>query len=120
MSRIETIGRTLGAEFEAKELSKSIVEKMDMVSKKLSEVSEQPKVLFLMSATDGSPMAAGTDTAADSIINLAKGKNIFGDQSGYRAYSFEALAAAEPDVIMMMEHSLASLGALMRFKSTQH
>ncbi len=112
LSRIETIGRTLGAEFEAKELSKSIVEKMDMVSKKLSEVSEQPKVLFLMSATDGSPMAAGTDTAADSIINLAKGKNIFSDQSGYRAYSFEALAAAEPDVIMMMEHSLASLGGI--------
>lgn len=112
LARIQTIGSTLGAEPEAKQLSDSIVDKMEVVNEKLSEVSKQPKVLFLMSATDGSPMAAGTETAADSIINLAKGKNIFSGQSGYRAYSFEALAAAEPDVIMMMEHSLASLGGI--------
>ena len=112
LSRIATIGKTLEAELEAKELAQSIVEKMDLVNIRLAEVSKKPKVLFLMSATDGSPMAAGTGTAADSIIKLAEGENIFSDQSGYRAYSYEALAAAEPDVIMMMEHSLASLGGI--------
>ena len=112
LSRIDTVGKTLNAEVEAQELSQSISEKMQIVNKKLADVSEEPKVLFLMSAADGSPMAAGTDTAADSIITMAKGENIFSDQSGYRAYSYEALAAAKPDVIMMMEHSLASLGGI--------
>ena len=112
LSRIDTIGKTLDAEVEAQELSQSISEKMQIVNKKLANVTEEPKVLFLMSAADGSPMAAGTETAADSIIKMAKGENIFSDQSGYRAYSYEALAAAEPDVIMMMEHSLASLGGI--------
>ena len=112
LSRIDTIGKTLDAELEAEELAQSVIEKMKVVNKKLAEVSNKPKVLFLMSASDGTPMAAGTETAADSIIKLAEGENIFSHQSGYRAYSYEALAAAEPDVIMMMEHSLASLGGI--------
>ena len=112
LKRIETIGQTLDAETEAARLSQSIIAKMQKIDKKLAAVSRKPKVLFLMSASDGSPMAAGKDTAADAIINLAKGENIFENQSGYKAYSYEALADARPDVIMMMEHSLASLGGI--------
>ena len=112
LKRIETIGKTLDAETEAERLSQSIIAKMQKIDKKLAAVSCKPKVLFLMSASDGSPMAAGKDTAADAIINLAKGENIFENQSGYKAYSYEALADARPDVIMMMEHSLASLGGI--------
>ena len=112
LKRIETIGKTLDAETEAERLSQSIIAKMQKIDKKLAAVSIKPKVLFLMSASDGSPMAAGKDTAADAIINLAKGENIFENQSGYKAYSYEALADARPDVIMMMEHSLASLGGI--------
>ena len=112
LQRIDTIGKTLDAETEAKRLSQSIIAKMQKIDKKLAAVSRKPKVLFLMSASDGSPMAAGKDTAADAIINLAKGENIFKNQSGYKAYSYEALADARPDVIMMMEHSLASLGGI--------
>ena len=112
LQRIDTIGKTLDAETEAKRLSQSIIAKMQKIDKKLAAVSRKPKVLFLMSASDGSPMAAGKDTAADAIINLAKGENIFENQSGYKAYSYEALADARPDVIMMMEHSLASLGGI--------
>ena len=112
LKRIETIGKTLDAETEAERLSQSIIAKMQKIDKKLAAVSRKPKVLFLMSASDGSPMAAGKDTAADAIINLAKGENIFKNQSGYKAYSYEALADARPDIIMMMEHSLASLGGI--------
>ena len=112
LQRIETIGKTLDAETEARRLSQSIIAKMQKIDKKLAAVSRKPKVLFLMSASDGSPMAAGKDTAADAIINLAKGENIFENQSGYKAYSYEALAYARPDVIMMMEHSLTSLGGI--------
>ena len=112
LKRIETIGKTLDAETEAERLSQSIIAKMQKIDKKLAAVSRKPKVLFLMSASDGSPMAAGKDTAADAIINLAKGENIFENQSGYKAYSYEALADARPDIIMMMEHSLASLGGI--------
>ncbi len=112
LRRIDIIGKTLDAETEAERLSQNIIAKMQEIDKKLAAVSLKPKVLFLMSASDGSPMAAGKDTAADAIINLAKGENIFASQSGYKAYSYEALADARPDVIMMMEHSLASLGGV--------
>ena len=116
LKRIDTIGNTLEAETEAQLLSQEIIEKMRRIDEKLAAVSREPKVLFLMSASDGSPMAAGEDTAADAIINLAKGENIFASESGYKAYSYEALANARPDVIMMMEHSLASLGGIETIK----
>lgn len=116
LKRIDTIGKTLDAETEAELLSQEIIGKMRNIDEKLAAVSRKPKVLFLMSASDGSPMAAGQDTAADAIINLAKGENIFASQSGYKAYSYEALADARPDVIMMMEHSLASLGGIETIK----
>ncbi|MBK52728.1 MAG: hemin ABC transporter substrate-binding protein [Gammaproteobacteria bacterium] len=116
LKRIDMIGNTLEAETEAQLLSQEIIEKMRKIDEKLAAVSREPKVLFLMSASDGSPMAAGEDTAADAIINLAKGENIFASESGYKAYSYEALANARPDVIMMMEHSLASLGGIETIK----
>ncbi len=117
LSRINTIGATLDAEEEATYLSNTISEKMANINGLLKSIEKKPKVLFLMSASDGSPMAAGTDTAADSIIDLAKGQNIFNGQSGYRAYSYEALAAQGPEVIMMMEHSLEQLGGIEAIKN---
>ena len=48
LSRIDTIGRTLGADEEAEQLSQSIIEKMQRVNEKLAKVSEKPEVLFLM------------------------------------------------------------------------
>lgn len=117
LNRIFIIGKTLEAETEAGQLAQAIIAKMKTLEQKLGAVSQKPKVLFLMSAADGSPMAAGKDTAADAMISLAKGENVFNSQSGYRTYSYEALAAAKPDIIMMMEHSLESLGGTGAIRS---
>ncbi|QPH54172.1 heme/hemin ABC transporter substrate-binding protein [Pontivivens ytuae] len=61
------------------------------------------RVLFILSTQDGRITAAGTDTAADGIITLAGAENALTGFEGYKPVSAEAIGAAAPDVILMMD-----------------
>jgi iron complex transport system substrate-binding protein len=74
----------------------------------------RPRVLFLLTAGAGSPMAGGRDTAADAIIGLAGGVNAGADHDGYKPVSTEALVAGAPEVILMMSHALDAAGGAAR------
>ena len=50
-------------------------------------------------------MASGTGTAADGIIAMAGGVNAVSAFEGYKQMTDEAVAAAAPDVILMMDRS---------------
>lgn len=71
----------------------------------------EPRVAFLLNVREGSPQVAGTSTAADALLSLAGMRNAFAHE-GYKAVSREALAAARPDVIMMMTHVLEASGGV--------
>lgn len=57
-------------------------------------------------------MAAGKDTAADGMISLARATNVFADHSGYKPISLEATAAAAPEAIILMDHTLTAMGGI--------
>ncbi len=63
-----------------------------------------PRVLFFLAVGDGTPRASGTGTAADAVIELIGGENVFSDRQGVKAFSFEAAVLADPDIILVMEH----------------
>jgi len=65
--------------------------------------NERKKAVFLMSLNGGKPMAAGQNTAADSMIRMAGGINPMAALEGYKPASDEALIAAAPEVIVMMD-----------------
>ncbi|MEL7487704.1 MAG: ABC transporter substrate-binding protein, partial [Pseudomonadota bacterium] len=71
-----------------------------------------PDVLFFATLRDGAPRGAGTDTAADGLIQMLGGKNVFGDFSGYKSLSLEAAVSADPDVILVMSHHADRIGGL--------
>ncbi|MEM9305266.1 MAG: ABC transporter substrate-binding protein [Pseudomonadota bacterium] len=71
-----------------------------------------PRVLFFASLRDGAPSAAGTETAADGIIQLLGGKNVFDSHTGYKPLSLEAAVVAEPDVILVMSHHADRMGGI--------
>jgi iron complex transport system substrate-binding protein len=60
-------------------------------------------VLFLLSAEGGRLLASGTETAADAMIRLAGGANAVTGFTGYKPLTDEAVLAAAPDVVLMME-----------------
>ena len=62
------------------------------------------KVLFVLAIGSGSPLAAGKKTAANAMIELAGGVNIFTDFEGYKPVNPEVLAAAAPDAILIVSH----------------
>lgn len=96
-----------GAALEAR-LRKDIAEAQSAVA----AMSGKPRVLFIINAGGGAPMAAGRDTAADALIALCGAENVFASYTGYKALSSEAITAAAPEAIGMMDHTLQSMGGL--------
>lgn len=69
----------------------------------LAAESGDPRVAFLM-GNNGIPLAAGRDTQADGMIQLAGGSNVFQEYNGYKPVSEEALISADLDVILVASH----------------
>ncbi len=61
------------------------------------------RVLFILSLQGGRVMAGGAGTAAEGIITLAGGVNAATGFDGYKPMTDEAVLAAAPDVILMMD-----------------
>lgn len=103
-AKVELIAAVLGEEARGKQLAGEIRGRFDALSAALAKLpaSERKKTVFLMSIADGKPLAAGSHTAADAIIGLAGGVNPMASIPGYKPASTEALAAAAPDAIVMM------------------
>lgn len=68
----------------------------------LRRQAEPRTTLLLVAGGTGSPQAAGRKTAGNAIIDLVGAKNVF-SHPGYKAVSLEALAAAAPEVILVLD-----------------
>lgn len=110
IERIALIGKALERDAEAKEITKALAADLASVQKELMTIKSHPRVLFLLQAGRGAPMAGGTGTAADGIILLAGGINAASDIRGYKPLSPEAAIIAEPDIIIMMKQSVDAIG----------
>jgi iron complex transport system substrate-binding protein len=71
---------------------------------------ETPRVMFIYARGAGAVNVAGTDTGAEAMIELAGGESAVTDYEGYKPITAEAAVAAAPDVILLMDSGLESLG----------
>ena len=69
-----------------------------------------PKVLFVYARGAGTMTVAGKGSNMDAIITLAGGTNAIKEFSEFKPYSTEAMVKANPDVILMFDFGLNSLG----------
>lgn len=98
---LEISGQPAGAEV----LTRFDRERADL-DRELPALSRQsvPRTTLLLAASGtASPQAAGQKTAGDAIIGLVGAANVF-SHPGYKAVSLEALAAAAPEVILVLDH----------------
>ncbi|RVC36054.1 hemin ABC transporter substrate-binding protein, partial [Mesorhizobium sp. M4A.F.Ca.ET.090.04.2.1] len=70
-----------------------------------ASIKERKRILFVLSTQGGKILAAGSETAADGIVNLAGGVNAVEGFSGYKQMSDEAIVTARPEVILMMDNA---------------
>ena len=108
--KIRFVGETLGRATEAEALATRFEEQMDVLQSQLALIEARPRVLLLISVGRGAPLAAGSDTAAEAIIDLAHGRNAIVGLTGYKPLSAEAAIAAAPDVLLLPQHVADSAG----------
>lgn len=66
-------------------------------------VTARKRVLFVLSLQSGRVMAGGEGSSAEGIIALAGGVNAAAGFDGYKQMTDEAVIAAAPDLILMMD-----------------
>ena len=76
---------------------------LDAAAKRAAAITAQKRVLFILSLQGGAVMAGGEGTEAEGIIQLAGGINAATGFQGYKPMTDEAVLAAQPDVILMMD-----------------
>jgi iron complex transport system substrate-binding protein len=110
VAKVRTIGRLLGREVQAGQLAMMIEQTYAVLATRVAAMPHHPAVVFLMSVGAGSPMVAGSGTAADQAIALAGGHNAANGYHGYKPVSAESLVALAPQIVVMMRERSEGAG----------
>lgn len=111
LARVSTVGKALGLDAAAETLADTLRADFGRLAAEIAPLT-RPRVVFILSAGGGAPMASGRETAAASIIELAGGTNAVDAYRGYKPLSAEALAAMRPDAILTTEQTIQSAGGI--------
>lgn len=103
--KVTTIAEALGVPERGQALADRLRGELDEVARRNARQDDPRRVLFVLSTQGGRVMAGGEGTSADAIIALAGGRNAISGVQGYKQITDEAIAAAAPDVILMMDRS---------------
>ncbi len=103
LDKIRIVGAAIGAPGKAEELSARVDGDLAAAEALTRDIKTRSRVLFILSFQDGKMLGSGAHTAADGIIRLAGGVNAVDGFSGYKQLSDEAVMAADPDIVLMMD-----------------
>ncbi|MEJ0025678.1 MAG: hemin ABC transporter substrate-binding protein [Rhizomicrobium sp.] len=87
------------------------------IKRKLASYRDHPRAIFLMAQGPGGAMAAGRGTAADTMLTLAGAQNVAGGFSGYKPLTPEAALALRPDVIIVADYAIKTMGGMEAFRA---
>jgi iron complex transport system substrate-binding protein len=106
LGKIRAVGDALGVPGKAEELAREVGAELDAARAAVARDGvARKRVLFVLSTEGGRIMASGTGTAAAGIIDLAGGVNAVTEFEGYKPMTDEAVVAAAPEVILMMDRA---------------
>lgn len=110
IAKIERIAAALNVQARGTALIQALKKELSQVQSSIPQTAAQAKILFLYARGQGTLMVAGQDTAADTMIDLAGGTNAVQGYNGYKPLTSEAAVAAAPDLILLMDSGLESIG----------
>jgi len=105
--------RTLADSLHQPAKGDSIIKVLDADLAKAEPVADQqkkPRVLFIYARGTGTMMVGGTGTQVEKAVELAGGQNAVTEFADYKPLTAEALVKANPDVILLFDSGLQSLG----------
>ncbi|MBC3777827.1 ABC transporter substrate-binding protein [Pseudomonas sp. SWRI99] len=107
------LGQLLGAEQQAARLLQTYQQQLAAQEARVARAQTRqkaPGVLLLLGHAGGKPLIAGKDTAADWLLQQAGGHNL-AMHTGYKAFSVEALAGLDPQVLVFADRALTGEAA---------
>jgi iron complex transport system substrate-binding protein len=102
-AKIAAVAGALGLAAEGDALAAKVTAELAEAEALAAGVTAPKRVLFILSAQGGRIMAGGEGSSAEGIIRLAGGVNAATGFRGYKQMTDEAVLAAAPDVILMMD-----------------
>jgi iron complex transport system substrate-binding protein len=88
----------------------ALLKKLDAQLTQVRKPAKSPRVLFIYARGTGTMMVAGQGTQVEKIIQLAGGQNAATGFTEFKPLTAEALVAANPDVLLLFDSGLQSLG----------
>lgn len=110
--KISSIAKILNKEKQGQKLIQDMDKKLSQLKEIQKKVKSSPKVLFIYARGNKNLLVAGKDTSADSMIKMAKATNAISQFSGFKPLTSEAVVSANPDIILMVNGGLESLGGI--------
>ena len=108
---IRSIADTLGLQAKGDSLITQLNQDLALVDS-MDFKDPKPRVLFIYARGAGTMMVGGTGTEVDKMIALAGGVNAITGFEDYKPLTSEAVVAANPDVILLFDSGLSSLGGV--------
>lgn len=105
VTKIQAIGAVAGAVEPAARLAQQTKARFDELAMLRAALPARKRVLFVLSLQNGRVLVGGRNSSADAIIQMAGGVNVATAVEGYKPLTDEAIIAAEPDIILMMNNS---------------
>lgn len=78
----------------------------------LKATIDTPSVLFIYARGAGTINVGGAGTGVHAMITMAGGKNAAADIDGFMPYTAEAAVKANPDIILLFDSGVESLGGI--------
>ncbi len=89
-----------------------VLKSIDTDLAKVPKLKTTKKILFIYARGTGTMMVAGNNTSIEKMIELAGAKNAVSGFEDFKPLNAEALVTANPDVILMFNSGLESLGGM--------
>lgn len=115
LARTRALGPLLGQEEAAERLAGQLQSQWQSAQARVAGLGQgrkRPRVMFVLSHSMSQVRVAGTGTAADAMIRLAGGSNVFESIEGYKPLNAEAAIAAAPELILATDQGLAAAGGV--------
>ncbi len=114
--KIRGVAGALGREEAGDELVKRFESEAEATQVAVT-ADEWLSAVYLMGRGDGVLLAAGSGTAADTMLAAAGLKNVIATYEGYKPMSPESLLALAPKVVVTGERTVGGVGGLEKFKA---
>lgn len=109
---IGSVGTALGLAAEADDLISQLSTEVADAEGLVATVTDTPRVLFYFRPPGAPSLVSGTATAADAMIRLAGGENVFPFFEGFIPMTPEGIVDVAPDVILTTDASLREFGGI--------